>query len=173
MRSLEHSTCRNPPRQQWVQTQTSARKKIPAVATRAAYSRQFIFVHWTCGKISQTDSKDGSDPPSPPGQGGISVLSLQSHRAFPQHSSSSLCSFECCWLAKAGVEIAMPGLVPAWQIQLSTAEKFSSDRAKGSLAKLTKSTDIPTNYVSTIFPLLSDLFPVIPLTTPLFFSHFF
>lgn len=48
----------------------------------------------------------------------------------------------------------MPGLVPAWQIQLSTAEKFS-DRAKASLAKPTKSTDVSMNDVSTIFVLLS------------------
>lgn len=49
----------------------------------------------------------------------------------------------------------MSGLVPAWQILLSTAEKFLPDRAKASLAKPTKSAAVSMNNVSTIFVLLS------------------
>lgn len=58
-------------------TQTSARKKIPVVATHAARGKQFIFVHWTRAQMSQTDSEERNDPPSPPGQEGTSVLTLQ------------------------------------------------------------------------------------------------
>lgn len=75
-------------------TQTSTRKKIPVVATRAASSKQFTFVHWTRAQTSQTDS-EGNDPPSPPGQEHFSADSPV-HTAFAQHFSSPLCSFECC-----------------------------------------------------------------------------
>lgn len=51
------------------------------VATCAACSKQLIFVHWTRAQMSQTDSEEGNDPPSPPGQEGISVLTLW----FTQH----------------------------------------------------------------------------------------
>lgn len=68
--------------------------------------------------------------------------------------------------SKGRVETAMPGLVPTWQIQLTTAEKFFSDRAKACLAKPTKSTPVSTNDVSTIFAHLSISRPPPP---PFFF----
>lgn len=51
------------------------------VATHAACCKQLIFVHWTHAQMSQTDLGGGNDPPSPPGQEGISGLPLQ----FTQH----------------------------------------------------------------------------------------
>lgn len=87
------------------------------------------------------------------------------HMAFAKHFSSPLRRSESCWLAKAGVETAMPGLVPAWQIQLSTAENFSSNGAKPTLAKPTKSSAISMNDVSIIFvPTLKYFTSPLPLT---------
>ena len=51
------------------------------MATRAVCGKQFIFARWTRAQMSQTDSEEGNDPPSPPGQEGVSVLTLQ----FTQH----------------------------------------------------------------------------------------